>query len=206
MSPVEYGLTADDITVGILAGGEGRRLGGADKGWFMLDGEPLIERSIRRVADQAGRICISANRSLDRYRALGCPVHSDADIAERHGPLAGIVALLSAIDTPYLLLVPVDTPALPTDLAVRLARAMTPDAALVTAESPAGVHPLHALMRQSLWASAATARMAGVRRVTEWQQSVVVRRVIWPEDTPFLNINRPDDVAAFVASGDPSTR
>ncbi|VEB41868.1 molybdopterin-guanine dinucleotide biosynthesis protein MobA [Chromobacterium violaceum] len=38
---------AEFVTALLLAGGEGRRMGGADKGWLELDGVPLAERRRR---------------------------------------------------------------------------------------------------------------------------------------------------------------
>ncbi|SUX83411.1 NTP transferase domain-containing protein [Chromobacterium violaceum] len=50
---------AEFVTALLLAGGEGRRMSGADKGWLELDGVPLAERAAgaaaaagRRLADQ----------------------------------------------------------------------------------------------------------------------------------------------------------
>jgi molybdopterin-guanine dinucleotide biosynthesis protein A len=62
---------AHAVTGLILAGGRGRRLGGIDKGLLDLNGEPLVQRVAQRLAGQVGRPLLSANRNLDRYRALG---------------------------------------------------------------------------------------------------------------------------------------
>ncbi|MGN8159882.1 molybdenum cofactor guanylyltransferase MobA [Salinisphaera sp. RV14] len=189
-------IAPEQITAGILAGGEGRRLGGIDKGWYRVGDRPLIEHTIERVTPQVGHIVISANRSLARYRGLGYTVHGD-DTDDHRGPLAGIAAVLKAAATPYVLIVPVDTPLLPLDLAARLAAAMRPETDLAVARTPDELHPLHALMRRSLLDDIQAALFSGVRRVTEWQQDIGRVVVDWAEAGPFANINSDQDAEAL---------
>ena len=63
-----------DLTGVILAGGEGRRMGGQDKGWITLRDKPLVEWVLERLQPQVETVIISANRNLDRYRALSVTV------------------------------------------------------------------------------------------------------------------------------------
>ncbi|HET7312775.1 molybdenum cofactor guanylyltransferase MobA [Salinisphaera sp.] len=190
-------ISSAQVTAGILAGGEGRRLGGADKGWYEVAGRPLIEHTLARVRPQAGGIVISANRSLSRYRSLGYTVHGD-DTDEYRGPLAGIASMLEVAVTPYVLIVPVDTPMLPLDLVARLADAMKPNIDLAVARTPDSLHPLHALMRRSLLGDVRAALFFGRRRVTEWQQQTARVPVDWPDGEDFVNINRAQDAEALV--------
>ena len=62
----------------ILAGGLGRRMGGVDKGLELLQGRPMIEHVLERLRPQVGEIVINANQNLERYRAFGHRVVSDA--------------------------------------------------------------------------------------------------------------------------------
>ena len=66
-----------DVTGLILAGGRGERMGGADKGWVIVDGRPLIVSVVERFAPQVGHLLISANRNIERYAALGEVVEDD---------------------------------------------------------------------------------------------------------------------------------
>ncbi|KEZ76222.1 molybdopterin-guanine dinucleotide biosynthesis protein A [Salinisphaera hydrothermalis C41B8] len=189
-------ISAEQITAGILAGGEGRRLGGVDKGWYVVADRPLIEHTLERVKPQVGRIVISANRSVPRYRGLGYTVHGD-DTDDHRGPLAGIATVLKAAATPYVLIVPVDTPLLPLDLVSRLADAMRPDTDIAVARTPDELHPLHALMRRSLLDDIQAALFSGVRRVTEWQQDTARVVVDWADAEAFANINHDEDAEAL---------
>lgn len=90
------------MTVGvlILAGGEGRRMGGLDKGWCVQNNKTFIETTLQQIQrqtamlDQAVTIVISANRNLPDYLSLGHPVFSDIR-SGYCGPLAGIEAAMS---------------------------------------------------------------------------------------------------------------
>lgn len=191
-------IARDRITAGVLAGGRGRRLGGCDKGWYEVAGRPLIEHTLARVTPQCARVVISANRTLARYRALGHPVQVD-DADDFSGPLAGIAAVLRAASTPYVLIVPVDTPGLPLDLGVRLARAMHATTELATARCQARIQPLHALMRRDVLADLESALYADVRAVQAWQERLDYIAVDWPDCAPFANINAEADARAVAA-------
>ena len=49
----------------ILAGGEGKRAGGSDKGLLLYKEKPLIEHVINTIKFQVDDIVISANRNID---------------------------------------------------------------------------------------------------------------------------------------------
>jgi molybdopterin-guanine dinucleotide biosynthesis protein A len=66
------------ITGVVLAGGQGRRMGGVDKGLVELAGRPLVARVIERLAPQVGALLINANQNVERYAALGHAVVRDA--------------------------------------------------------------------------------------------------------------------------------
>ena len=138
----------EDTTAIILAGGRATRLGGIDKGWYQLDGIPLVRHTLDRLSGQCQKTVISANRSHADYAALGYPVVADQR-SDYAGPLAGIASALATVDTEFALVVPVDTPWLPRDLCCCLHGAMTPGHDLVVATSPRGRQPLHCLLRYS---------------------------------------------------------
>ncbi|MCV6797796.1 NTP transferase domain-containing protein, partial [Achromobacter ruhlandii] len=55
----------------ILAGGQGSRMRGSDKGLVLLRGEPLVAHVARRLAPQVGPLLLSANRNADSYARYG---------------------------------------------------------------------------------------------------------------------------------------
>ena len=68
----------------VLAGGQGRRMGGVDKGLQLLQGRPLMQHVIERLRPQVDRVLINANQNLERYAEFGCPV-----VPDRVGGFAG---------------------------------------------------------------------------------------------------------------------
>ena len=112
-----------DVTLVVLAGGEGRRMGGVDKGLQPFRGRPLIEHVIERVGPQTAGVLISANRNRDQYARYGYPVTADLR-PDFPGPLAGIEAALTRLATPWALVAPCDLPGLPLDLRARLGAAL----------------------------------------------------------------------------------
>ena len=111
------------ITGLILAGGRGQRLGGVDKGLQPWRGLPLVDHALGRLAPQVGSLMISANRNAALYATRAARVVPDA-AHDFPGPLAGILAGLRAASTPWLAVVPCDSPRLPLDLVARLAGAV----------------------------------------------------------------------------------
>ncbi|MDQ3205265.1 MAG: molybdenum cofactor guanylyltransferase [Pseudomonadota bacterium] len=97
----------DSVTLGIIAGGRGSRLGGMEKAWLTLDRVPQVSRLEQVLRPDAANVLVSANRSQSRYRQAGFSVVADR-LAGDWGPLAGLDALANACRTPWLLTVPVD--------------------------------------------------------------------------------------------------
>jgi molybdopterin-guanine dinucleotide biosynthesis protein A len=186
----------DEITAAILAGGEGNRLGGRDKGLVEVAGRPLVAHAAASLSGQAATILVCANRNGDQYARFG---HVVPDAAPGfRGPLAGIAAALAACSTPWLLTIPVDAPQPPLDLARRLF-----DAAVVAhveaavAFEDAQPQPMFALYRSRLAESAATA-LAQDLPVWRWQQQIRASEVFFDAELrAFVNLNTAEDIAAW---------
>ena len=94
-------------SLGILAGGQGARWGGRDKGLIAQNGQSLIAgiTHARPTAAQELLVCCrSYPHFYQHFRLIGCCAKWSAGL----GPCAGIVALLSAVKTPTLMVLPVD--------------------------------------------------------------------------------------------------
>ena len=83
-------LPPSDITLGLIAGGRGERLGGVDKAWLNRGGVPQVVRWRERFAHEVGAVLVSSNRSDPRYAALGFATVADAERTAGQGPLAGL--------------------------------------------------------------------------------------------------------------------
>lgn len=178
-----------DTTVAILAGGEGSRLDGQDKGLVELAGRPLIEWVLAALEREGhSGVLILANRNLPQYRHYAeCIQDATPGFA---GPLAGIATALSNCSTPWLATAPVDCPMPPCGWLSRLRQA-----ANSAHESSAVValgdrrQPLFALYNTALAESAAQQlrRDGGVARWQDRVGSVQVDLSDLPGDWSNLN-------------------
>ncbi|MCX7160201.1 MAG: molybdenum cofactor guanylyltransferase MobA [Proteobacteria bacterium] len=181
------------ITGIVLAGGQGRRMGGVDKGLQLLNGRPMIAHVIERLAPQVEDIVINANQNREAYAAFGHPVVPDA-IEGYAGPLAGLHAGLQAATQPLVVTAPCDSPFLPADLVARLASALG-DNDLAVAKTGAQAHPVFALVRRTLLAHLAAYLAGGGRKIDAWYASLKVVEVAFDDEADaFSNINTREEL------------
>jgi molybdopterin-guanine dinucleotide biosynthesis protein A len=178
------------ITGVILAGGEGRRMGGADKGLQLLDGRPLVQWVLERLQPQVGQVVISANRNLERYRALGCPVLEDLTPGFA-GPLAGLQAAMAGATTPLLLAAPCDSPRLPADLGSRLLATLeAAHADLAVPRAGDRAHRAFCLVRCELLPRLDAFLAGGGRKLGLWYETLNTVEVDFDDEAAaFGNIN-----------------
>src|SRR5215831_12523728 len=108
-----------EVTGVVLAGGQGSRMGGVDKGLQPFRGKPMVEHVVARFAPQVDELLINANRNLDAYARLGHRVIAD-EIEGFAGPLAGFERGLAHAKGALVVTAPCDSPFLPLDLVARL--------------------------------------------------------------------------------------
>lgn len=184
-------LDRSEVTGLVLAGGRGSRMGGVDKGLQTLDGQALVAHALQRLAPQVGGVMINANRNLEVYAALGCPVWPDAD-ADFAGPLAGFLAGLRHCPTAWLVTVPCDTPRFPPDFVARLAAQVGGAAAAVVSTEEDGAlrrQPVFSLLRRDL-ADALSAYLAqGGRKIDRWLEAQGCVDVAFEDAAAFFNAN-----------------
>ncbi|WP_293606083.1 molybdenum cofactor guanylyltransferase MobA [Polaromonas sp. UBA4122] len=193
-------LHVEAITGVILAGGRGSRMGGVDKGLQNFNGVPLALHTLMRLSPQVGGIMINANRNLAAYESFGVPVWPDSTgLGEYAGPLAGFLTGLERVETPYMLMVPCDTPLFPQDLVARMAEAFAredADFALAAAPEEDGQlrpQPVFCLMRIGMLESLVRFTQSGGRKIDAWtaQHKTVIVPFNQPGDDPrgFFNAN-----------------
>ncbi|MBL8505732.1 MAG: molybdenum cofactor guanylyltransferase [Methylobacillus glycogenes] len=183
------------ITGIVLAGGQGKRMGGQDKGWVNFQGQAMISHVLQRLSPQVDEILISANRELAQYQQLGYPVIEDA-ISGFAGPLAGLHAGLQQASHPYVLTVPCDSPLLPPQLAKKLMNGLIErDADLAFAKTGQQNHPVFCLCRRSLLPGLEQYLQAGGRKVGDWMATLDTVAVSFTDQAlAFANINTPEEL------------
>lgn len=182
----------------VLAGGQGSRMGGQDKGLLMLQGKPLVQRVVDRFTQSGvAAVVVSANRNLAQYRALFPVVVSD-DVSGYPGPLAGIAAAIKAVPCDYLVVAPCDSPFFPLNYveALRKAAESSPQLICAAARSQDKRQPVFCLIRGDMAADIEAFLAAGNSKVRQWLEEHQVQWVDFPELAAFDNINTPQDLEA----------
>jgi molybdenum cofactor guanylyltransferase len=172
----------------VLAGGQGRRMGGVDKGLQPLRGRPMIEWVLERLGPQVAEILINANQNLETYEKYGRRVVPD-EIAGFAGPLAGLHAGLKAAANPLVVTVPCDSPFLPADLVSRLHGSLK-NHDLAVAKTGQQPHPVFALMKRQVRESLEAFLASGGRKIDAWYAALKVVEVSFDDEADaFRNIN-----------------
>jgi molybdopterin-guanine dinucleotide biosynthesis protein A len=159
----------------ILAGGEGRRIGG-DKPQRLLGGETLLARALRRARGWSDDVVVAT---------------AENDLPGIEGPLGGVAAALALGGD--VLTIPCDMPFLPDDLPERLQSRETATIAM----SGGRLHPVCAVWRAQAIEGLAGYVATGRRSLRGFAEAVGYEAVAWaaaPVD-PFFNINDQADLA-----------
>ena len=187
-----------EVTGLVLAGGQGSRMGGIDKGLQSFRGKPMVAHALERFAPQVDEVLINANRNVAEYERFGHRVISD-EIAGFAGPLAGFERGLAHASGTLVATVPCDSPFLPADLVARLRAAL--DAAradLAVAKTGAQAHPVFCLMRRSVHGSLREFLASGQRKIDRWYAALSVVEVPFDDEADaFLNINTREELASL---------
>ncbi|KQP14933.1 molybdenum cofactor guanylyltransferase MobA [Pseudorhodoferax sp. Leaf267] len=191
-----------DITGLVLAGGQGARMGGLEKGLQGFGGVPLARHAAQRLAPQVGPLLLNANRHLGLYAAFGWPVHADT-LPDYPGPLAGLLTGLTHCTTPWLATVPCDSPAFPRDLVARLAQAACDAHAQVAvacapdAEGRMRRQPVFSLVQSALRADLAAFLAQDGRKIGAWLARHACIEVPFDDADAFANANTLDELRAL---------
>ena len=185
----------------VLAGGQGSRMNGLDKGLQLLQGQSLVMHAVQRLQAQSlavASIAINANRHLSDYQALGFDVWPDAQ-ADFAGPLAGFLVGMTHCPHPYLLIVPCDTPFFPLNLAEQLVQALQnqgADIAMASAPQEDGVvrrQPVFCVLKVTLRDSLQQFMAEGGRKIGAWTAMHHTVEVPFEDPLAFRNLNTPED-------------
>ena len=182
----------------VLAGGQGSRMGGVDKGLAPFRGKPMVAHAIERLAPQVDEILVNANRNPEAYARFGHRVIAD-EIPGFAGPLAGFERGLAHARGQLVATVPCDSPFLPADLVARLRAALEgAGAQLAVARTGDQPHPVFCLMRREVHASLAAFLASGQRKIDKWYASLSVVEVAFDDEADaFANINTRDELAGL---------
>ena len=188
-------LSPHQIAVVVLAGGEGRRIGGG-KPLRRLGGQTLLERAVAQALESSDSVAIAVR---DPAQVGGLAAFEVIADAAWEGPLGGLAAALAFArrrGRVAVLTLPCDMPLTPPDLADRLAGALGEQAAAL-ASSGGRLHPVCGLWRIEALDALPAYAAAGQRSLKGFAAGIGFVAVDWPVDPvdPFFNVNTPEDLA-----------
>lgn len=187
------------ISALIMAGGEGRRMGGQDKGLVKWQGKAFIDHVIGNLQNQVSHIAVSVNRNIEAYAERTPHVFADARQWQGLGPLAALSTAASDVrltTADWLLIVPCDTPNLPDDLVVTFLMDAQdyPATAAFYAETDTQAHYSIMFVRPQLLQSTVDYLYTGMRTLRGWLEQQHARPVHFPDEAAFVNYNSPQDM------------
>lgn len=193
-----------DIGIGILAGGNSRRMG-EDKAKMRLDGKEFLLQ-IAGELGSLGEVLVSV-RDPEQYPRL--PFRAVPDAVPGAGPMEGIRQLLIACGKPWLFVCATDMPHIRKELVCYLRAFIDPAYDCIAPLDERGPHPMGALYSRDLLPALEVAVTEGRHKMTRFLQSVrthLVPMVHSPFSPSILtNVNTPEEYRALL-EGDASHR
>lgn len=196
----------------ILCGGRSRRFG-KDKALLAIDGVPMVRRMAGRISQVVDEIILAARdsaqcESLASISAIpnGAEVVCDSVIG--YGPVAGILAGLSASKSEYSVCLACDLPYVnPEVIDALFGCAETNNSDVAIPKHPNGIlEPLHAVYGRSMVGVCRDAMGRGehtIRGAISLVEKVVFvptesLRRFDPDLSTFLNVNYPEDLGVMM--------
>lgn len=201
----EFTRTSSDVAGIILAGGRSRRMGGRDKAFLQVDGETVLERTLRVLRACFDEVLVVCNepRKFERFA-----VDVVTDELRDLGPLGGLHAGLGRVRAPYAFVTACDMPFLRHEtisfLVERLRdREAEPSEAVVPCWD-GDIEPLHAIYAAHLRSRIEAAINDGARSMRDFLPLVdalyVPERImagVGGAEESFRNVNTPEEAARF---------
>lgn len=185
------------VSVVVLAGGRGQRLGRDKATLELVRGQTLLQRALGLVAPLSDDVIVVRRPDQDLSVSAARVI---SDRAPFHGPLAGILAGIEAAREEWVLVVACDMPFLSRPL-LRYMLTLRTGYDVVVPRLAVGMEPLHALYHRRAAAAVRRVLERGERRLVSFYDGLRVRAVTPDELAPhdsegraFFNINTPEDL------------
>lgn len=181
----------------VLAGGEGRRMGGGKP--LRAYGEAtLVAHAVALARRWSPLVAVAVRAPGQVAGQVDAPlVLDDPGLG---GPIAGLAAALAFAreqGADRLLTIPCDAPRLPDDLLARLSAALDGGAEVAVPASGGDLHPDCALWRVEAAERLEPYLAGGGSSLRGFAAACGMDRVEWPDKGAFANANTPQDLAAL---------
>ncbi len=197
------------LSLGLLCGGLGRRMGGPKEGLIHQSGLSLLQLQLDRLDPFFAEVLLLTGETAKRWPEGGnSRVLVDPRPFAGQGPMAGLLAGLRESATDWLALMPIDNPLFPPEAFVEaLLRVGLPDGSgspLALGFLDQGGHPrwLPGLYHRDLHPTLEEALGSGQLSLGRWVQSVNHVFLPWTHnkvssERAFTNINTPEEAATL---------
>jgi len=192
-----------DVTLAVLAGGRGTRMG-APKGTLSLGGKPILEYLLSRIAWE-GPTMLVLSPGVDEPAGSDRFERRVSDAVAGEGPMRGVMTSLENATTDVLVVATVDMPGVsrrePEFLVAEMGRSLG-TLAVMLKRSPQGkelIEPFPSAYRTGARELVARLLAEGKRSmnaIAAEERVAVVPAPAW-EDRVWSNLNRPEDLKAF---------
>jgi len=183
----------------IVAGGRASRMGGRDKAFAAVDGEPIAVRTVRLFHALFPQVLVATDRP-ERYRGLA--VETVGDRFPGCGPLAGIHAALAMSRHPHAFVAACDMPGLDAYV-IRFLLGRIGDADAIVPRWDGDVEPLHAVYARRCAPAMEASLRAGRHALRDFLGTIAVDYVSEEElvrvggaARSMTNVNTPEELAA----------
>lgn len=139
---------ASDVTLAVVAGGRGERLGGVAKGLLEVEGRTVVERLVGLAAELGVAEVLLVANAPGPYARYG--LRTVADVVEGKGAPGGVHAALVGARTEWVLAVACDMPFVSAEAARVLLQARSAEVDAVCFEVAGRLEPLLAVYRAAL--------------------------------------------------------
>ncbi len=187
----------------ILAGGEGRRMGGLDKGLVLYQDKPLVEWVKEALPQQVAQVIISCNRHPEIYAQYGITVHDQPSEVTYAGALSGILATLPHCLHDWVLVTPCDLIYYPTEFAhiawhtLSKHLQLNPQAAKIAVAHDGERRQNLCLLLHKDEITGLQLALQNSRAVHHWLNTRQALDIPWTNKKAFLNINDKSQLAAL---------
>lgn len=172
------------LAIAIIAGGQGKRMGGVNKGLMIWQGQPIIFHLLNWVNAELKNlhlpkleyeVLIISNDHHPDYQAVMAqfdfPIQLVSDrFSGFLGPLAGIDAAFTNSQADWLQILPSDCPSPPPGLVKQLLDAQQADVLLTIPQDAERIQPLFSQIHRSLWPSVINALQTDKLALYRWMQ------------------------------------
>ncbi|EPX63880.1 Formate dehydrogenase chain D [Cystobacter fuscus DSM 2262] len=200
---VEY----PEVTLAVIAGGRGSRLGGVAKGLLEVEGRPVLER-VLVLGGLCGDVLLVANEP-GPYARWG--LRAVADVVHGRGAPGGVHAALVGAHTEWVLAVACDMPFVTREVARVLLGARAPGVDAVAFTVAGRVEPLLALYHRALarpWGEALESGEPSLRALLALSRARLLPeealRAVDPALRAVVGVNTPEDLARHGVSLPPA--